>query len=617
MYKSFYNLDRKPFEITPDTSFLWLGENHKEALSTLRYGILDNKGFLLLMGDSGVGKTSLIKALTKSFDSDVEWGVVDDPTLDRIDFYNEIARSFGIDKKFTSKVQFLIQFSHFLHKADDQNKKVLLLIDECHLLTQEMLEEMRLLSNIEKADSKLINIFFVGENSFTEMLGQSKNRAVRQRITLKADIPPLSVHETEDYICHRLNVAGAEDKIFSAKACQAVYRYSSGIPLQINKICDAALRRGAERGEATVTPALIESVLGKVDLSERAGTIAIDEEVGGQESAQGKDFAQFKLGDGPDSQITGFNLEADRSSGWLKFGLAALVLVVVGGYFFTSNNTPVVPDETTVQVAPQVASPKELPVVSPSPAVAMLEDNGTEINRVKVDELKSAILEKAYQKDASTGEATVVGDVEEVIEVDALVTPEVGVVNETEVVAEDVVVSVEIPEELPAVAAQVTAEEASESVPLEVKVKPPSLPVIEEVAEVAEVVEVISVESPKVIMEPLEPRKVMLPLLPSSLKLTRTARNDFNSFVEKLQNYPKATILVKGFVSSKSNSPENIKLSEARALNVYKMLLRDGIEAEQIEMEGMGNKEPIASNDTRAGRAKNRRVEITVISDGL
>lgn len=448
MYKSFYNLDRKPFEITPDTSFLWLGENYKEALSILRYGILDNKGFLLLTGGAGVGKTSLVRALTNSFDSDVEWGVIDDPTLDRIDFYNEIARSFGIDKKFTSKVQFLIQFSHFLHKADDENKKVLLLIDECHLLSQEMLEEMRLLSNIEKADSKLINIFFVGENDFVELLGLSKNRAVRQRITLKTEIPPLSANETEDYIRHRLNIAGAEDKIFSAKACQAVYRYSAGTPLQVNKICDVALRLGAERGESTVTPALIESALGKVDLSTKAEVISIDGEARGQEAIQEKDYSQFKLGDRPDSKITGFNLEADRSSGWLKLGLAVLALVVVGGYFFKFYKTPVIPDKTTAQVVEQMEPAKELPIVSASPALAMLEDNGTEINQVKIDKLKSAILDKAYQEDVLADDVTTEAVVDEVVEVAASVTPDVDTVNETEILAEEVVVSEEQPEEL-------------------------------------------------------------------------------------------------------------------------------------------------------------------------
>jgi general secretion pathway protein A len=611
MYKSFYNLDRKPFEIIPDTSFLWLGENHKEALSILRYGILDNKGFLLMTGESGVGKTSLVKALTKSFDNDVEWAVVDDPTLDRIDFYNEIARNFGIDKKFTSKVQFLIQFSHFLHKADDENKKVLLLIDQCHLLSQEMLEEMRLLSNIEKADSKLINIFFVGGNGFSEMLGLPINRAVRQRITLKTEISPLSAHETEDYIRHRLSVAGAEDKIFSAKACQMVYRYSAGIPLQINKICDATLKIGAEQGEFTVTPSLIERSLGKVDLTTKPKIISIENEPGCEQSVQKKDFAQFKLGDSPDSKITGFNLESDRRSGWLKLGLAALAVVVVGGYFFKSNQTPVELSKPAVQVVKQVDHSQEKPVVPPSPAVAVLEQNGAEINQVKVDKLKSAILEKAYEKEALLGDTSVVAVAEEVVGSAVLLAPDVETVGESEALVNEVTVSGQKTSELTAVTSQVVIEGASESVPQNVEVATKSLPVIEEV------VEEILVESPKAIIEPLEPRKVILPLQPSSLKLTRAGRNNLSSFVEKLKNYPKATILIKGFVSSKSNSPENIKLSEARALSIYKMLLKDGIDAEQIEMEGMGNKEPIASNDTRAGRTKNRRVEIIVISDGL
>lgn len=607
MYKSFYKLDRKPFEITPDSSFLWLGESRKEALSTLRYGILDNKGFLLMTGATGVGKTSLIQALTNSFDSDVEWGVIDDPTLDRIDFYNEIARNFGINKKFTSKVQFLIQFSHFLHKADDEHKKVLLLIDKCHLLSQEMLEEMRLLSNIEKADSKLINIFFVGENTFSEMLGQPKNRAVLQRITLKAEIPALSAQETEDYIRYRLNVAGAEEKIFSAKACQIVYRYSAGVPLQINKICDSALKIGAEQGEPTITPSLIERALGKVDLNTKPDIIKIDEGASFQESVQEKDFAQFRLGDNPDSKITGFNLEADRRSGWLKFGFAALFLVIVGGYFLKPGKTPVMPDEKTAQVAEQIALPKELPVASP--AVSMLENNSSQINQVKVDELKSAILEKAYKDELLDRETAAVAIVEEGVADDTTVTPEEGVVHASEALVD--VVNESKSEALIDVAVQDEAVDVSKSLAQDIEVE--TIPIV--VPE--DVVKVISVESPKVVLKPLEPRKVMLPLQPNSLKLTRAARNNFKSFVEKLQNYPKATILVKGFVSAKSNSPENIKLSEARAFSVYEMLLKNGIDAEQVEMVGMGNQEPIASNDSRAGRAKNRRVEIIVISDGL
>ncbi|BHH85269.1 AAA family ATPase [Desulforhopalus sp. 52FAK] len=616
MYKSFYNLDRKPFEIIPDTSFLWLGENHQEALSTLRYGILDNKGFLLLTGDAGVGKTSLIKGLTKSFDDDVEWGVIDNPTLERIDFYNEIARNFGIDKKFTSKVQFLIQFSHFLHKADDDNKKVLLLIDECHLLSQEMLEELRLLSNIEKADAKLINIFFVGESSFTELLGQPKNRAVRQRLTLTADIPSLSSHETEDYIRHRLEVAGAREKIFSAKACQVVHRFSGGVPLEINKICDAALKLGANLEESIITPALVETALNKVDLPKEAAAVPILTEESFDNVGVQKDYSRYNVGGDPDSTVTGFNLEADHKAGWLKFGVAALALVVVGGYFFKSSQTPVPQLDSSPEVVEQVVEPpKKLPVVPSSPAVAVLEENKGDINQVKAEELKSAILEKAYEQESGGDTATpaVAAVTSESVEVVETVS-EVEISADKEVVAEKEVIADVATDVAAEAIVDVTPEPdiAEETPQVEIEfVQVATTPDVEVAAEV------VPEPEPVVEMEPLEPRKVLLPLLPSSLKLTKTGAKRLNSFVETLLDYPKATILVKGFVSSKSNSAENIKLSEDRAMAVYKMMLKKGVDPEQIEIKGMGNREPIASNDTRAGRAKNRRVEILVISDGL
>lgn len=605
MYKSFFKLDRKPFETLPDNSFLWLGENHKEALSTLRYGILDNKGFLLLTGDAGVGKTSLIKALTKSFDSDVLWAVVEDPTLDRIDFYNEIARNFGIDKKFTSKVQFLIQFSHFLHKADDDNKKVLLLVDECHQLSQEMLEELRLLSNIEKADAKLINIFFVGESSFNDLLGQPKNRAVRQRLTLTAQIPRLTVEETEDYIRHRMDAAGAEDTIFSAKACRLVQRYSDGLPLEIHRICDAALKLGAKENEYTVTPALIERALNKTDIVQDTGAIPIQDEGVDEPSALNRDFSKFQLGDSPDSQITGFNLEADRKPGWLKFGLATLALIVLGVYLFKPEVPPVAEIEPPPQLEEKAAAelPEVKSLVPGSPAVAVLEEKGDEINRAKADELKSAILEKAYNDEPLSQVETIAEET----------SPSVEEPSETVVVTDEGEkdeLTAPLQEEDKEAHAAIEKAATVVAPPVEVVVVVPS-PVEEIVAEPAPAPE------PIVKMERLEPRKVLLPLQPNSLKLTRAGTRAFENFVEKLLEYPKATLLIKGFVSSKSNSPENIKLSENRALAVYKMMLKKGVDPEQIEMEGMGNQEPIASNDTRAGRTKNRRVEIVVIRDGL
>jgi len=172
---------------------MWLGENHKEALATLRYGILDNKGFLLLTGDVGTGKTTLINTLIGSLSKDVIYASVPDPSLDKMDFFNYIAAAFGLGGDFATKGKFLSSFTSFLHKAYENNKKVLLIIDESQLLTQELLEEVRLLSNIVTRDSNpLLNIFFVGQYEFNELLRRPENRAIAQRLTLNYYIEPLT-----------------------------------------------------------------------------------------------------------------------------------------------------------------------------------------------------------------------------------------------------------------------------------------------------------------------------------------------------------------------------------------------------------------------------------------
>ena len=170
MYLDHYNLRLKPFQISTDPRFLWLGEKHKEALAVLKYGILDNKGFLLLTGDVGTGKTTLLHALVDSLGDDVLVAMISDPGLAKMDFFKFVADSFGMDKNFRSKGEFLISLKNYLLEVYRQNKQALLIIDECQHLNQKLLEEVRLLSNIEKQNAKLINIFFVGQSEFNEII---------------------------------------------------------------------------------------------------------------------------------------------------------------------------------------------------------------------------------------------------------------------------------------------------------------------------------------------------------------------------------------------------------------------------------------------------------------
>ncbi|MFZ5760193.1 MAG: ExeA family protein [Thermodesulfobacteriota bacterium] len=276
MYRPFYNLTDKPFQITTDPRFLWLGEKHKEAFATLKYGVLDDKGFLLLTGDVGTGKTTLINALVKSLSTKVLLAKIPDPRLEVLDFYRIIASAFAIKKPFQSKGEFLLLFTEFLERAHGAGRQVLLLIDEAQRLGVELLEEIRHLSNIEKEHAKLLNIFFVGQPEFNNILLDRKNRAIRQRITVNYRLEPLSEQETTAYIAHRLKVAGGRSEIFTPQATREVFLFSQGAPRLVNIICDRALLTGYVGGHEQISADIIREcaaelrILPYVDESEGA-----------------------------------------------------------------------------------------------------------------------------------------------------------------------------------------------------------------------------------------------------------------------------------------------------------------------------------------------------------
>jgi general secretion pathway protein A len=257
MYLSFYQLTHKPFQITTDPKFLWLGEKHTEALATLKYGIQEDKGFLLLTGDVGTGKTALIKLLVQTIDVAAIVATIPDPGMEAIDFFNFLAAEFHMNRRFTSKGDFLIEFKQFLLKAYSTRQKVLMIIDEAQRLTVEMLEQVRLLSNIELENRKLINIFFVGQTEFNRVLLDERSKAVRQRITVSHHIEPLLETETPLYIRHRLKVAGTRREIFTPEAIQQIHAFSRGYPRLINIICDHALLTGYAGGVNVISQKII------------------------------------------------------------------------------------------------------------------------------------------------------------------------------------------------------------------------------------------------------------------------------------------------------------------------------------------------------------------------
>jgi general secretion pathway protein A len=260
MYKSFYELTASPFQISTDPTFLWLGEKHREAIAMLRYGIQvdGHTGVVLLTGDAGTGKTTLINALFKSLDKNIIRVAIINPNLDGLDFFNYIAASFGSKKNFPTKSRFLIAFERFLKNAENKQKKVLLVIDEAQLLTNELLEEIRLLVNFEKNGQSLLHIFLVGQQELRDTLSMPKNRALTQRITLHYHINALVPEETEEYIKYRLQVAGTSKRIFNPEAVRLVHRFSRGLPRQINIICDHALLTGYVQNLKQISGAVIK-----------------------------------------------------------------------------------------------------------------------------------------------------------------------------------------------------------------------------------------------------------------------------------------------------------------------------------------------------------------------
>ncbi len=277
MYLAHYNLQEKPFQITTDPRFLWLGEKHQEALATLNYGLLNDKGFLLLTGDVGTGKTTLIKALLRDISEKTIVASVVDPKLEKLEFFKFLAGVFGFEGKIDNKVDFLMRFTQFLNDADRNGRTVLLIIDEAQRLSKELLEEIRLLSNIEKENKKLLNIFFVGQDEFNDLLMEESCRALRQRITITYHISPLSEPETGNYIRHRLTIAGTDQEIFTPRAIREVYAFARGYPRLINIICDHALLTGYVRELKSITPAIVRECAKELALP---GEISRDTEEG-------------------------------------------------------------------------------------------------------------------------------------------------------------------------------------------------------------------------------------------------------------------------------------------------------------------------------------------------
>jgi general secretion pathway protein A len=280
MYKSFYNLQRNPFEITPDPSFLFPTTRHNEALASLYYGVTSHRGFVVLTGEVGTGKTLILRSLLGLLQRrDVAFALIFNPTLSPLEFMRYIARDFGLPVGDKAKDELIHILNSFLLQRHQKGLTTILVVDEAHHLSPELLEEIRLLTNLETSQQKLLQIVLAGQPELDLKLDSHELRQLKQRIALRCQLEPLNLNETREYMRRRLRIAGAAgaNEIFSAPAIEAVFRHSHGIPRIINTICENALLAGYAKHAATVTSEIIDGAARDL----RLGVVAVDSRASG------------------------------------------------------------------------------------------------------------------------------------------------------------------------------------------------------------------------------------------------------------------------------------------------------------------------------------------------
>jgi len=242
MYEQFFNLKMKPFELVPNPSFLYLSKTHKRAFRYLQYGIREKAGFILLTGEVGSGKTTLISDLIKQIARNVTLAKVFNTRVNSEQLFAIINEDFGLDSRGKDKVTLIKELNDFLIQQHARRNHTVLIIDEAQNLHSDLLEEIRMLSNLETDTSKLLQIVLVGQPELRETLSMPGMRQLRQRISINCHLYPLTKDETYEYILHRLEVAGNKNAVsFEGDSLDAIFLYCKGIPRLTNIMCDFLL----------------------------------------------------------------------------------------------------------------------------------------------------------------------------------------------------------------------------------------------------------------------------------------------------------------------------------------------------------------------------------------
>jgi len=564
MYLTHYGLKIKPFDISPNPQFLWLGERHREALATLKYGIQENKGFLLLTGDVGTGKTVLINSLIKQIDVKVIVATIPDPGLGLIDFYNILANEFKIGRGFTQKSEFLIHFKKFLIKAYSDQKTVLLIIDEAQRLKHELLDEIRVLSNVDFSGSTLINIFLVGQSELREMLLEERNGPFRQRISVNYNIEPLNEKETVAFIEHRLKVAGATRRYFTVNAMQEVHEFSNGFPRLINVMCDHALMSGYSAGLTMIDGGMIKDCAKELQIPVDTVAPTVKEEIPVAYRPPAPDPTTLEK---PEIQ--------EKGSFFRIAGFIIIFILLIGvtiSFFSTSQ----------LEQSPQMAR----------------HDNETALEQSSIENENK---QKAAMADSGGGTTDIPVNIQDSGEIKEANNTEKVVVTQkqsdkdlkeikTNTVSQDKASNDQLPEN------ELTGEKQSKEDDVE--------------AAVGQEANQSTKPAREQLQLTLEEKKFLIYYGQDSTEIAVQYYETLAKIAEQLSQDSDSEIIVEGYTDSFGNYVYNQRLSQLRANMVKSYFAGQGVVSSRIRAMGLGPENPIGDNETREGRSKNRRVEI-------
>ncbi len=330
IYRDYFGLTQEPFNLTPDPTFLYPSAGHKEALAQLVYGIKARKGFVVLTGEVGTGKTTLIHALLRELDGNVHTALIFNTINSPEDLLRYLCEEFGLTTSKKGKEglhDFLTLLNGFLLEMYRKGENVTLIIDEAQNLSAEVLESIRLLSNFETSRDKLIQILMVAQPELAMRLNAPELRQLKQRVVLRYQLRPLCFAECSEYISNRIEVAGGSLSLFSSKALETIYHYSGGTPRLVNILCDNGLLTAFGSGRKRVEGTMIEEVAQELYLS--APQAADNPHTGGNSNNKNQT-----------NEVGGLTINAARK--WLKafFYLGALSLIIVGVTYFALSLLP-------------------------------------------------------------------------------------------------------------------------------------------------------------------------------------------------------------------------------------------------------------------------------------